>query len=262
MPNLGKYILDESGEGEDNSGLDDAGIDLGGHLASLLLGDGERWMAVLTAFLDESGTDEKLPCVTVAGFYGDKDRWKEFRRIWNPSSGGFHALNSNDRFPLLCEAIEASQVHGIFVTLWKGDYKLVATEHMKSFMGNPYALCSFICAMQICEQVNAPTSFVFERGQPNFEFVERILTSMMDSGEYCIASVTGAMKADFIELHPADMVSHCGSSYKKPILQRLFDAHLLKHAHIKKEKLSAVAPELTKIVHRARRARQKAKRER
>ncbi len=216
----------------------------------------------MTAFLDESGTDEKLPCVSVAGFYGNQDQWKAFRQIWKPHSEGFHALNSRDRFPLLCEAIEASQVHGVFVTLWKDAYKQLATEHMKSFMGNPYAICSFICAMQICQEVNTPTSFVFEQGQPNFDFVKRILDAMMDSGGYCIASVTGAKKTDFIELHPADLASHCASSYKKPTLQRLFDAHLLKHGHIEEEKLRAVAPELTKIVYQARKERMKAKRER
>jgi hypothetical protein len=43
-------------------------------------------------------------------------------------------------------------------------------------------------------------------------------------------------------------------------MQRLFDAHLLKHAHIDGEKLR-VAPELTKIVYRAKWQREKAKRE-
>jgi hypothetical protein len=236
--------------------------DFGEHLASLLLGDGERWMAVMTAFLDESGTNDKLHCVSVAGFFGNQDQWKEFRRVWKPHSAGFHALNSAGSFPLLCEAIEASQIHGVVITLWKDHYKQLATDHMRSFMGNPYAICSFICAMQICEEVNTPTSFVFEQGQPNFEFVERILNAMMDSGEYCIASVTGAKKTDFIELHPADFISHCMSTYKKPPLQRLFDGKLLKHGHIQEDKLREVAPELTKLVHRARKERMKAKKER
>jgi hypothetical protein len=219
-------------------------------------------MAVLTAFLDESGTDDKLPVVTVAGFYGNKTQWKRFRRAWKPRSAGFHALNSSDRFPVLCDAIEAGKIKGIFITLGKDVYKRVATEHMKSFMGNPYALCSFICAMQICQEVNSPTSFVFEQGQPNLDFVKRILDDMMDSGEYCIASVTGAKKADFIELHPADLISHCGSTCKKPVLQRLFNAHLLKHGHLEEEKLRSLAPQLTKLVHQARKARLKAKKER
>lgn len=219
-------------------------------------------MAVLTTFLDESGTDEKLPVVSVAGFYGKEEQWQEFRRIWKPHSVGFHALRCDGRFPKLCEAIEGSHIHGIVVTLGKSLYAQLATEHMKSFMGNPYAICSFICAMQICQEVNTPTSFVFERGQPNFDFVKRIFDAMMDSGEYCIASVTGAKKEDFIELHAADFVSHIASSGDAPHVQRLFDAHLLKHGHIGEEVLRNTAPQVTMVVNQAKRQRQKAKRER
>ena len=164
-------------------------------------------------------------CAICGWILRSQDQWQEFRRLWKPHSANFHALNSSDRFPLLCDAIESSQIHGLVITIFKAHYKQAATDHMKSFMGNPYAICAFICAMQICQQVNSlSTSFVFEQGQPNFDFVKRILDSMMDSGEFCIASVTGAKKSDFIELHPGDFVSHCASSYDKPPLQRLFDA--------------------------------------
>ena len=187
---------------------------------------------MLTAFLDESGTHDKGVCVTVAGFYGDESQWTTFRDFWRPYAEGFHALKSNSQFPRLCEAIEASKVQGIFVTVWKADYKALATEHMKSLIGNPYAVCALSCAMQICKKVgNVPTSFVYEQGQPNLDFVRRTLDVMMDSGECCIASVAGAKKSDFIELHPADFVSHCASSHDKVPLKRLFDGGLLKHGH-------------------------------
>jgi len=219
-------------------------------------------MAVLGAFLDESGTDDKSKIVSVAGFYGNADQWGDFRNIWKPHSNSFHALNCGDRFPLLCGAIEASQIHGVVITLAKARYRELATAHMKSFMGNPYAICSFICAMQICGEARAPTSFIFEQGQPNFDFVRRVLDFMMDSGEFCIAAVAGAKKADFLELHPADFASHCASSHDKPPLQRLFDAHLLKHGHIGERELKNVAPYATKIVNQAKYQRRRAKKNR
>ena len=217
----------------------------------------------MTAFLDESGTHDRGVCATVAGFYGDMDQWEMFRDLWRPHSINFHALNSSSRFPRLCEVIEASRVHGVFITIWKATYKALATEHMKSFIGNSYAVCAFLCAMQICEEAkSAPTSFVYEQGQPNFEFVKRILDAMTDSGDGRIASVTGAKKADFIELHAADFVSHCASGHETPPLQRLFSAGLLKHGHITEQILRDAGREVTAIVKKAQDGRLKAKRQR
>jgi hypothetical protein len=222
--------------------------------------NGERWLLVLDAFVDEAGTNKQCPCVTVAGFYGNRDQWRMFRESWKPKSVGFHALRHEERFPALCSAIEASQVSGIWVTLWKKDYEKLATEHMKSFMGNPYAICAFMCVMEICEQVKTPTAIVLEQGQPNFPFVRRMLEQMMDSGQLCISSVTPAMKKDFIELHPADFAAHCGSTYDKPPLKRLMDAGRLLHGHITREMLEGIAPQLTAMVKRARNERLKGKR--
>ena len=223
----------------------------------------EKVVAVLTAFLDESGTHDKGVCVTVAGFYGNDDQWKMFREFWKPDSDGFHALNSTSRFSKLCEVIEASKIHGIFTTIWKANYRELATEQMRSSIGNPYAVCAFLCAMQICEEVNNELiSIVYEQGQPNFEFVKRILDAMSDAGDCSIGSVTSAKKSDYIELHAADFVSHCSSSHEKPPLQRLFDAGLLKHGHVTTQMLTEIGPMLMRIMKRARHERLKAKRQR
>ena len=102
---------------------------------------------------------------------------------------------------------------------------------------------------------------MYEQGQPNFEFVKRILDAMMDSGEYCLASVASAKKANFIELHAADFVSHCASSHEKPPLQRLFNAGLLKHGHVTEQILRDTGPSVTAIVKKAKYERLMAKRQ-
>jgi hypothetical protein len=85
---------------------------------------------------------------------------------------------------------------------------------------------------------------------------------MLDSGETCMSSVTPANKADFIELHPADVVSHLASSNDKPWLQKLMTIHRLKHGHIEGKSLAAVGPELKRMIAQAKRERNRAKRER
>lgn len=216
-------------------------------------------MSEFKAFLDESGTHAGAPVVTVAGFYGSKEQWASFRELWGPHSLGFHAKDAERRFPELCVAIEKSEINGIFVTIGKITYSESATEQVKSRLGNTYALCAFICAMQICDEVQAPTSFVFEQGQPNFSFVEKILLDMFEAGNTCIASVNPAKKTDFIELHAADFVSHCASAYEKPWLQRLFDSHRLKHAHIGEQHLESAGAELEELMKKARWQRRKIK---
>lgn len=241
--------------------------DIGRHLSSMLLGDGKRWLVVVevfSAFLDESGTGDKSPIVTVAGFYGDKEQWTRFRELWEPHSSGFHARYSDSCFEKLCSAIEVSAINGIFVCAGKEEYKLLATEHMKTFLGNPYSACAFLCALKTCAQVQAPTAFVLEHGQPNLQWVKEILEAMMDVGGEPISSVTSARKQDFIELHPADFVSHAACFYQEhdSWLERLTNADRLLQVDITAEALQNAAPMITAMVKRAKNQRLKAKRNR
>jgi hypothetical protein len=228
----------------------------------MLLGDGERWLAVLTAFLDESGTHAGCPVVTVAGFYGNKKHWAAFRKAWGPYSSGFHAKDGDAKYARLFGAIEISGVNGLYITLGKATYRQNSTPQMLSRAGNEYSMCAFQCVLSICKAVASPTAFVLEQGQPNLEFVLKTLLYMLDSGDTCISSVTPGQKSDFIELHPADFVSHLASSNDKPWLQKLMDIHRLKHGHIGAKSLADIGPELKAIIAKAKRERIKAKRQR
>jgi hypothetical protein len=222
--------------------------------------NGERYIDVLSAFLDESGTNPETPVLSVAGFYGSKDQWEEFRNLWKSKSNGFHAKNSSRLFPDLCAAIEVSKVKGMLVTVSKETYQVHASAHTKTAVGNPYSVCAFLCILAICKQVdNLPISFVLEQGQPNLSFVKRILEVMIDAGEWCSAAVASAKKSDFIELHAADFLSHIASSHDVAWMQRLFDAGRLMHGHVTEQLLKDTSPQITELINRARRARREAK---
>lgn len=210
----------------------------------------------MRAFLDESGTNPETPVLSVAGFYGDEDQWATFRRIWKPFSVGFHALRSSGLFPQLCCAIETSGINGILITVSKEKYKRLATQHMKSFVGNPYAVCSFLCALTICKEITQSVSIVLEQGQPNLSFVTRILEVMKDAGDP-INTVTAGKKSEFVELHPADFVSHIASSHDVEWMHQLFESGRLKHGHVTEQMLKDAAPQITAIVRRAKEARRK-----
>jgi hypothetical protein len=236
--------------------------DVDDQLLALWSGSGERLVAVIQAFLDESGTNEETPVLSVAGFYGSEAQWKIFKSRWNPKSDGkeFHAKDSSRKFPALCEAIETSEIDGILVTIGKKNYKQFAGEHFKSSMGNCYALCSFVCALAICDRIGSERlSIVLEHGQPNIGFVQRMLESMMYKDFAPIAAVATARKSDFIELHAGDFAAHLGSTHDTAWMQRLFDANRLSMAYINEELLISTSKDVKGLIGRARAARRKAK---
>jgi hypothetical protein len=237
--------------------------DIGGQLLELWSGSGERLVAVIQAFLDESGTNLETPVLSVAGFYGTQDQWKLFKQHWNPKADGkeFHAKDSSKKFPALCEAIEISEIDGILVTIGKETYKKFAGEHFKSSMGNCYAVCSFVCALAICDRIGSQRlSIVLEQGQPNIDFVKRMLEFMMYKDFACIAAVATARKSDFIELHAGDFASHLGSTNDKPWMQRLFDSKRLAMTYINQEHIVRTSATVKSLIRLARAARRREKR--
>jgi hypothetical protein len=109
---------------------------------------------MIHAFLDESGTNPETPVLTVAGFYGCEGQWAIFRNLWRPhlQDRDFHALHSAALDSDLCFAIRQSAIDGIFSTIGKETYRQYANEHLKTFVGNAYAVCAFLCTLAIVEK--------------------------------------------------------------------------------------------------------------
>ena len=222
---------------------------------------GRRIVAVIHAYLDESGTNAEAPVVTVAGFYGCQGQWEIFRNLWTPliPPSGFHAKRSGRAFADLCYAIRQSAINGLFCTIGKETYNRCASAHLKTAVGNCYSICAFLCALGISREVGEPVSFVIEHGQPNVSFVNRILEAMMTDESFGVGAVAIAKKSDFVQLHPADFVSHLASAHEKPWLEHLMQTGRLKHGHITEQMLLEASPQVTQLMQYARSERKRLK---
>lgn len=214
---------------------------------------------MIQAFLDESGTNPETPVLSVAGCYGAEEQWHKFREMWDPYSASFHAKHSSSLFPKLTEAMATAGIKAVLVSVGKDTYNKSATAHFKTALGNAYSCCALSCVAEMCSGITPEkAAFVLEAGQPNLGFVKGILESMINSQKWCVGSVASAQKAQFIELHTADFVSHICSTYERVWVGKLFDLKILRHAHLTLENLEYAAPRVTSLF-RASKAMRKAR---
>ncbi len=212
-------------------------------------GGGRRGVAVMQAFLDESGTHPETPVLAVAGCYGEEEQWREFRGYWASFSKGFHAKDCSSRFPQLVGAMKTSGIKAVLLSVGKDTYKSFATAHLQTAAGNAYSCCALLCVGHICSKLAKKTAFVLEAGQPNIGAVKNVVEAMMmrEPEEWCVGSVASAKKSEFIELHTADFVSHICSSYDKPWMGVLFELEILEHGHLTKEQLEEASLKVTAL---------------
>jgi hypothetical protein len=214
-----------------------------------------RYVSVLHAFLDESGTHSQAPVACVAGFWGSGNQWRVFRKLWKPLCEGFHAKDSKERFPALFGAIQKSRINGIVLSVGNKSYKSSSTDQFRSSLGNAYSLCALLCATDIAERVYPMrVSFVFENGQPNVGFVKAILeTAMLEARDWVhIASVATALKDEFIELHAADFFSHVISTHNSPWIHRFGALDRMLFGHVTSERIEKIAPQIKSLIAKAR----------
>ena len=208
----------------------------------------------LEAFLDESGTNPETPVLSVAGCYAQHNQWLDFKRLWEPHSGTFHAKDGDGKFGKLVECFIEAKINSMLVTVSKEKYKRYANAHLKTAIGNPYAACTLLCAATICGNVlPRPVAFVLESGQPNLTFVKQLLEQMMGAGypDWRISAVASARKEEFIELQCADFVSHISSSYDKRWMGKLFEHKILQHAHLTQDNLEYISYVSTQVFRQA-----------
>lgn len=227
-------------------------------LLRLLSGDGKRCVAVIEAFIDESGTHKTSPVVCVAAYAGIHDEWIAFLREWGDRE--FHAKETVSKAlkPLMFGAIDKSNIEGFSAWVSRSEYDQYATNHFKTGIGNTYSACAFMCAMGVCrwarDNNHGRVSFVIADGQPNAEHVEKQLKHMMRRDEVGIASVALSNYDDFAQLYTADFLAHSRTSDPE-WYRKLYDTGRVSDGELKAEKIQKISNDMTNGIAAMRRNR-------
>jgi hypothetical protein len=229
-------------------------------------GDGARTVAVIEVYLDESGTHRGAGVLTVGGFYGNHSQWAAFLKEWPHSE--FNACESkyDGLKPQLWDAIDAAALNGLEVSMRPQDFAEHVSHTFKSIAGNTYAIGAYVCAGQMVRliQANDPdarVALVIESGQPNVEWVQKMLLYMMSEGEP-IASVTVVNKRDFPQLHAADMLCHSRSTSDAVWLDRMFASQRIHEVRITWDVWQSLNADVEAVVRRHRGNKVKERRQR
>jgi|GEM_PF-689683 len=235
-------------------------------LINSLSGSGRRLVAVLKtceAYLDESGTHKVSKVLCVAGYVGNRREWYKFEKEWqkvldDAEISCFHAHDpkcASIKLPL-ASAIEKRNLNGVICGVNPDIFNTYTNMQFKSVMGNAYAACTFVCALEICKQAKEmgikSVSFFIEDGQPNIKFVERVLKSLI---YYPPVNITGVMvgkKNEFIPLQTADFLSHVYSTHERDWLEYLMRSKKVKQALIQPNNLNEVSLEIKDIFRQRR----------
>jgi hypothetical protein len=227
-------------------------------LLQMLSGDGRRYLAVIEAYIDEGGTHSGSPILSVAAYGGAHEQWVEFLSLWGNQP--FHARVDHALKPKLFNVIERCQLEAVVAWVDPKDFDKHAALELKRSLGNAYAVCAFACALQLQKLANqnsvGPISFVIEKGQPNGEYIERVLKSVSAEENSGIAAVALADKRDFVQLITADFLAHSRST-SNDWYRRLTEAGGVAAFHITPRRLEKISSQIEEMAKKYRYARDK-----
>lgn len=140
-------------------------------LCRAILGDRDGWIAVLKIYMDESGTHDGSPVITVASYIGRPGQWRSFTKEWNAKKRPikiYHAVDAqnlenefkgwsaSERDALvarLLPVIPRQKLAGVVVGIRLNDFNEAMKPHpdLKKLFGTPYTACFHWVVQRIME---------------------------------------------------------------------------------------------------------------
>ncbi|MGO9622572.1 MAG: hypothetical protein ACLPT6_14345 [Desulfobaccales bacterium] len=242
-----------------------------GALIESLSGSGKRYITVLEAYLDESGTHVGANLLCVAAYVGNRKEWLAFEEKWQKEIDRaklscFHAKEPKSRLlklPLI-EAIENRNFTGFICSVRPEVFNLHAGPQYRSSLGNAYSACTLTVAKGVFDLTKdkklGPILFYIEDGQPNARFVERTLRLLLNNRQFPVAGVFLGRKDEFLPLQTADFLAHSYAIKDQPWLDLLLRRRKVHGGEMTAEHLINASREIKKLISRQRNIRRKANR--
>jgi len=174
---------------------------------------------MIEAYIDESGTHDESPIVSVACYAGTPEQWASFIKDWCSvlkKSGlpYFHAKDSacDPLRPHLVELIQKIGLRGMVCVLEKSIYENYANDQLRTHLGDACSACTFWCVIGVCNWAiknhKGNVGFFIEAGQSNDDYIENVLKKYMAEENNLNISSVSLEKKDFPPLTTADFLSH------------------------------------------------------
>jgi hypothetical protein len=204
-------------------------------LCRTALADRSGIAVMLRVFMDESGTHDTSPVITVAAYTGRPSDWRKFTRDWNRMKDPIKVFHSTD-----CEALRGEfsgwtqesrnelvarllpviakyELRGTAVGINITDFNNAVSNQvtLSHLFGSPYVVCfqavvdNIMWQMQQFRMDNVPLAFIHEENDYQqqaleaFEFVKSMRTR-----HTAAMTITFAAKNEMVPLQAADVLAY------------------------------------------------------
>jgi hypothetical protein len=179
------------------------GYDAFEHLYRSLFAKPSELFVMLTAYLDDSGTDSSKKVITVAGYLGTVHQWESFNRKWASflSDYGVKMMRRSDlenfqgefkgwtpekrtRFIRRAQSIIRKHTYSaIGQLLVKADFDSAVPPSVARMMGGPYGFCGYHCLKAVGEwcdnqKYQGGVHYVFEAGTEGHGQLDKMLNAV------------------------------------------------------------------------------------
>jgi len=173
------------------------------HLYRSLFAKPNDIFIMLTAYLDDSGTDSSKSAVAVAGYLATVHQWEIFKQRWatllknygvtkmrradlENFQGEFKGWEPSRRTEFIIKAqsiIRKYTYTGIGQVLVKKDFEENIPERVSSLMGGPYGFCGYHCMRAVGEwcddrKYDGRVHYVFEAGTEGSVELNKMLDAL------------------------------------------------------------------------------------